>query len=500
MTDVGFNAETASTGAGRLHGERSTTVAVILAAGQGTRMRSALPKVLHEVLGRPLVHFPVLAALEAGVSRVVVVVGHGRDQVEASVRSVAPDAIFAVQSEQRGTADAVKAAVAHFGDARRVLILSGDVPGPTSATIAALLAAPGPGTSASPLTVVGFTAADPTGYGRLVTNADGGLLAIVEHKDAAKAGRTDILAETRCNAGIYLVERDLLSETLTRVAGDNAQGELYLTDVARFAAEAGRPGRVYLAGDAAEVEGVNDRAQLAQADARLRRRRNLELMRAGVTLLDPERIRVGFDVTVEADVVLGPDVTLTGRSTVASGASIGQGTVVKDSRIAGGAEILPYCVLDDADVGPRATVGPFAHLRPGTRLLEKAKVGNFVETKKTTLGRGAKASHLTYLGDCDVGEDSNIGAGTITCNYDGVNKHRTRIGARVFVGSNTELVAPCTLGDESVVGAGTTVTADVPAGALALSRAPQVNLDGWAARRGPFARKRARTASGQGEH
>ncbi len=487
--------------ADRSRDEHHGTVAVILAAGQGTRMRSALPKVLHEVLGRPLVHFPILAAMAAGVSRVVVVVGHGRDQVEASVRKVAPGAVFAVQAEQRGTANAVMAAVPELGDARRVLILSGDVPGPSVETLSALLSAPSMTTGPAPsLTVVGFTADDPTGYGRLVTGADGHLLAIVEHKDAVRAGHNLVVAERRCNAGIYLIDRELLELTLSRVAGDNAQGEFYLTDVARFAAEAGRPGIVHLVSEAAEVEGVNDRSQLAKSESRLRKVRNLEFMRSGVTLLDPERIRIGFDVTIEADVVLGPDVTLSGRTVVESGVVIGQGTVVKDSSIAANAEILPYCVLDEAEVGARATVGPFAHLRPGTRLLEKAKVGNFVETKKTTLGRGAKANHLSYLGDCDVGEESNIGAGTITCNYDGLNKHRTRIGARVFVGSNTEIVAPCHLGDESVVGAGTTVTLDVPAGALAISRAPQVNLEGWATRRGPFARKRARTPSGQGEH
>lgn len=469
----------------------SSTAVVVLAAGQGTRMRSDRPKVVHEVLSRPLVHYALEAAHAAGFHGApIVVVGHGREVVEAAVRPYFPSAVFAVQAEQRGTADAVAAARPYFGDAQRVLILSGDVPGPSHQTLARL--AERLDATGAPLALLGFSAANPTGYGRCVHDADGRFVRITEHKDAVQAGLSDVIAETRCNAGIYLVDRALLEHTLDRVESNNAQGELYLTDVVRFAE--GRA-QLVLVADAGEVEGVNDRVQLAQAEARIRAQRNTALMRSGVTFRDPTRAVVAWGVTVEPDVVLEADVVLSGATRVASGARIGQGCVVTDAVIGPRAELLPYCVITDAEVGEAATVGPFAHLRPGTVLGRKAKVGNFVETKKARLADGAKANHLTYLGDCEVGRDANIGAGTITCNYDGVDKHQTRIGERAFIGSNTELVAPCVVGDDAVVGAGTTLTGDVPAGALALTRADKVVVEGWSYRKGPAARKAAKAAA-----
>ncbi len=461
------------------------TVVVVLAAGQGTRMRSELPKVVHEVLGRPLVHYSLVAAREAGAERPpVVVVGHGRDKVEASVRALWPEAQFAVQLEQRGTADAVASARPFFGDARRVLILSGDVPGPTPGVLRRLVDSLDE--TGAPLAVVGFTPPDATGYGRCVHGAGGEFLRIVEHKDAVRAGLDDVLAERRCNAGIYLADRELLERTLERVEANNAQGELYLTDIVRFAE--GRA-QLVLVKDPGEVEGVNDRSQLAQAEAHARAGRNAALMRHGVTFVDPSRTSVGWDAVLDNDVVLEADVVIRGRTRINRGARIGQGSVLTDAVVRMGAELLPYCVVTEAEVGEEATVGPFAHLRPGSVLGRKAKVGNFVETKKARLADGAKANHLTYLGDCTIGRDTNVGAGTITSNYDGVDKHQTVIGDRVFIGSNTEIVAPCRIGDEAVVGAGTTVTGDVPSGSLALSRAPQVNVEGWATRKGPWVRK-----------
>lgn len=464
----------------------SDIAAIILAAGKGTRMRSELPKVLHRILGRPLVHFPVLLARELGASRTVVVVGHGREAVEESVRSVAPDARFATQTVQRGTGHAVSVAAEATLGMKDVIILSGDVPGLSADTVRAM--ADARAEAGSPVAVLGFEPPDATGYGRMVTDADGRLLQIVEHRDASAEQRRIGL----CNGGIYLADRDFLFDALARVTDDNAQGELYLTDIAAIAAADGAPAAVVVASPE-EVEGVNDRAQLATIAARIRTARNDALMRSGVTMLAPERSWIELDVEIEPDAVLHPDVMIRGRSRVMAGATIGQGSVMTDSTVRSGATLLPYCVLTEAEVGERANVGPFAHLRPGTRLMERTKVGNFVETKKALLGPGSKASHLTYLGDCELGRDVNIGAGTITCNYDGVGKHRTVIGDRVFVGSNTEIVAPVTIGEEAVIGAGTTVTRDVAAGALALSRAAQTEVPGWALRRGPVARKRAKT-------
>jgi bifunctional UDP-N-acetylglucosamine pyrophosphorylase/glucosamine-1-phosphate N-acetyltransferase len=446
-------------------------------------MRSNQPKVLHPLLGRPLVHFPVVLAQSLGIPRIVVVVGHGREAVEASVRTIASDAHFAVQAQQRGTADAVLSAEEATRGYQDVLILSGDVPGLRSDTIQAMAAAR---TQAqSPLALLTFVAEDPTGYGRAITNEAGRLLQIVEHRDANREQR----AVQRVNAGIYLVDRAFLFDALSQVGTANAQNEFYLTDIAQIAADRGTPG-VILDTPAAEVEGINNRQQLAALTQRHRRDRNETLMLEGVTMLDPDRTWVEHGVTLASDVTLHADVTLRGATSVGTEAVIQQGAVIEDSVIGAHALIKPYCVLSEATVGEHAAVGPFAHLRPGTTLHEHTKVGNFVETKKATLGPGSKASHLTYLGDCELGQDVNIGAGTITCNYDGVDKHRTVIEDRVFVGSNTEIVAPARIGAESVIGAGTTVTGDVPPGALAISRSPQKNVKGWALRAGPVQRKK----------
>jgi len=452
---------------------------VIMAAGLGTRMRSATIKVLHAVAGRAMIEYPVQSALELGAQRVVVVLGHQRDRVEAALRARFPDAPLqvAVQAEQLGTAHAVlcaRDALADFdGD---VFILSGDVPTLSTTTIAALDAVTGD----AAVGVLGMRLDEPAAYGRLV-HADGRLVRITEYRDADETVR----AIDRVNAGVYRADARFLFDTLSRLGSDNAQGEYYLTDIVAAAAEAGR-GTACLVLDgeaAADACGVNDRVDLAAAEQRVQRRLRAALMRGGVTLIDPARVIVHAGVTVGADTVIEPDVSLLGRTVIGPGCHIEQGCRISDSRIERGAHIKGSSHIDQAHIGPACQVGPFARLRTGTVLHAKVKVGNFVETKKTVLEAGAKASHLSYLGDARVGPGANIGAGTITCNYDGVNKFRTDIGAGAFIGSDTQLVAPVTVGEGAFVGAGSTITQNVPPHALALSRGRQANVAGWAKRR-----------------
>ncbi len=452
---------------------------VIMAAGLGTRMRSATVKVLHPVAGRPMIHYPVQSALELGAERIVAVLGHQRDRVESYLRAAFPGAPIevAVQAEQLGTAHAVlcaRAALEGFdGD---VFILSGDVPTLPTDAIVALDAA----TRGASVGVLGMTLADPTGYGRLVPGADGALARIVEHRDADDATR----AIDTVNAGVYRVDAAFLFATLGRLGDDNAQGEYYLTDIVAAAATADGARAHVLDGDAAaDAGGVNDRLDLAAAEKRMQRRIRHRLMQSGVTLIDPDRVTIDDGVTVGPDTVIEPDVMLRGHTRIGAGCTLEQGARITDGHIGDGAHIRAGTYIEDAEVGPHCQVGPYARLRTGTVLGAKAKVGNFVETKKTRLGEGAKASHLSYLGDCTVGAGANIGAGTITCNYDGVSKYRTQIGAGAFIGSDTQLVAPVTIGDGAFVGAGSTITQDVPADALALSRGRQANIAGWAARR-----------------
>ncbi len=452
---------------------------VIMAAGLGTRMRSATIKVLHPVAGRPMIDYPVQSALELGAERVVVVLGHQRERVEASLRATFPDAPLevAVQAEQLGTAHAVlcaRAALEDFdGD---VFILSGDVPTLSTATIAALDAVTGD----AAVGVLGMRLDDPAAYGRLVEE-NGRLVRITEYRDASDA----IRAIDRVNVGVYRADARFLFETLGQLGSDNAQGEYYLTDIVAAAAEQGR-GTACLVLDgeaAADACGVNDRVDLADAEQRMQRRLRAQLMRDGVTLIDPARVTLHAGVEVGPDTVIEPDVSLLGQTFIGPGCHIEQGCRISDSRIEHGAHIKGQSHIDQAHVGAGCQVGPFARLRVGTVLHDKVKVGNFVETKKATLEAGAKASHLSYLGDARVGPGANIGAGTITCNYDGVNKFRTDIGAGAFIGSDSQLVAPVTIGDGAFVGAGSTITQDVPADALALSRPRQANIAGWAERR-----------------
>ena len=448
--------------------------AVVLAAGKGTRMKSEKAKVLHEACGRPIGFFPIRAALALDASPVVVVVGHQAEAVqEALGRQFAGAPIrFALQAEQLGTAHAVlcaeEALRAFEGN---VLILAADVPLIRAETLQKLIAA----RQDADVALLTWQATDPRGYGRVVRRRDGSVAKVVEEKDASAEERR--IAEV--NASIYVADARFLFATLRGIGRSNAQGEYYLTDIVA------RGRAVAVEAEESEVSGVNDRAQLARSAGQLRERRNAQLMRDGVTFLDPGVTYVDEGVEVGADTVLEPMVSLRGKTRVGRGARIGQGCVIVDSEIADGAEILPYSHLTESRVGPRARVGPFARLRPGAQLAEQAVVGNFVELKKTVLGRGSKAQHLTYLGDAVIGEGCNIGAGTITCNYDGANKHVTTIEDGAFIGSDTQLVAPVTVRKGAYVGTGTTVREEVPAGALAVSAGKQRNIEGWVERKAP---------------
>ena len=428
--------------------------AIILAAGQGTRMKSPLPKVLHRVGGRAMLDLAIDAAQGLGCERIVVVVGDHSLQVRAHVEARLGAAAVAVQAPPLGTGHAVLAAKAALaGFVGQVVVTYGDVPLLKATDIEAVFGGQG-------VTVVGFEARDPTGYGRLLIDADGGLEAIVEHKEA----NPDQLKVTTCNSGVMAAPADLLFDLLALVRNDNAKGEYYLTDVVELARGRGVPTRAVFADEDA-VMGVNAQAELAQAEALFQKVQRETAMERGVTMPAPDTVWFAWDTqveggaTVEPYVVFGPGVT-----------------------VASGARIRAFSHLEGARVGPETEVGPYARLRPGADLAQGVKIGNFVEVKNVTMAAGAKANHLAYLGDGTVGAGANIGAGTIFCNYDGVFKHRTTVGDGAFVGSNSSLVAPVTVGAGSMVGSGSVITSDVPDGALALARARQEVKPGWAAR------------------
>jgi bifunctional UDP-N-acetylglucosamine pyrophosphorylase/glucosamine-1-phosphate N-acetyltransferase len=452
----------------------SPITAIILAAGQGTRMKSARPKVLHELAGRPMIHHVVEAALGAGAEDVVVVVGHGRDEVTAYLSRAFPGNVrTAVQETQQGTGHAVRCALPALSErADRVLLLYGDTPLLDAAELARLPEALGAGARLSMLTV---RVPDPTGYGRIVRDAGGRVVRVVEQKDATEAER----AIDEVNPGIYLARAAFLREAVAALKPNNAQGELYLTDIVEMAARAG--GAVTVLGrDPASLAGINDRAQLAAAEEVLYGRIADRLRRAGATIRAGARIDAG--VEVEADAVIEHGVTLRGKTRVGAGARVDVGAVLTDVTVAARALVKPYTVGQSSTIGEAAQIGPFSHLRPESRIEAEAHIGNFVETKKTIVRRGAKANHLAYLGDGDIGEGANVGAGTIFCNYDGFKKHKTEIGAGAFIGSDSQMVAPVRIGAGAYVATGTTVTRDVPDGALAIARVRQENKEGYADR------------------
>jgi len=458
----------------RSRAARGGLAAIVLAAGKGTRMRSARAKVLHEILGQPLGLYPIALARAVGADPVVVVLGHQRAAVEAALGArLGAGALTVVeQTEQRGTGHAARLAMPALRSFRGdlVLVLYGDVPLLRRETLAALV---GTARRYRCLAMVTTTPPDPTGYGRVLRDERGHVMGVVEQKDATPEER----AIGEVNAGIYCGPLDFFREATAALTTRNAQGEYYLTDiVARAAAGIGVTA---VEADFRDVAGVNDRQQLAEAEAVLRARTNRALM-AHVTFRDPATTDVEPGVEIGVDVELGRGVSLRGRTQIGHGARIEDGVILVDTEVGAGAHLLPYCVAHASVIGAGASVGPFARLRPGTNIGPDAHVGNFVETKNTTLGRGSKANHLTYLGDATVGEKVNIGAGTITCNYNGYEKFRTTIDDGAFIGSDTQLIAPVRVGKGAVVGAGTTVTEDVPPGALTLTRVPPVNKPGYA--------------------
>ncbi len=450
-------------------------VVVIIAAGRGTRMRSALPKVLHPVCGRPMILWPIAAARAAGAGRIVVVDGPDR-----ALEPVLPDDVeIVVQAEALGTGDAVRAAVPAFDSNAPVVILSGDVPLITAEAIRELSAAHEAAKAGA--TLVSVRLEDPTAYGRVVRGADGTVERIVETKAGGDANAKE-LALDEVNAGIYAFDADALASALGDLRSDNAQREYYLPDVLPLLRDQGRTVAALEIADPDGARGVNDRVDLATVTALARRRIQEEHMRAGVTFLDPSSTQVDAEVEIGQDTVVGPGSSLLGNTHVGADTRVGPLTTVIDSAIGDGASVV-HSYLDSAQVGDRVSVGPFAYLRPGTVLRRGAKAGTFVEIKNSDIGEGAKIPHLSYIGDTDVGENSNLGAGTITANYDGRAKHRTTIGARVRGGVDTAFVAPVTVGDDAYTAAGSVITEDVPPGALGVAREKQRNVPDYAARR-----------------
>ena len=441
---------------------------VILAAGQGTRMRSALPKVLHPVAGKAMLGHVIDTARQLKPQGIHVVIGHGAERVREGL--AADDLNFVLQSEQLGTGHAVAQALPALS-AERVLILYGDVPLIEVDTLQRLLQQ----VSEQQLGLLTVNLNDPTGYGRIVRDPAGVVKAIVEHKDASAEQR--LIREG--NTGILAVPGKRLGDWLGRLSNSNAQGEYYLTDVIAMAVADGLVVATEQAIDEMEVLGANDRIQLAQLERHYQYRAARRLMVQGVTLIDPARFDLRGEVTVGRDVSIDVNVILEGQVVIEDGVQIGPNCVIKNSTLRRGAIVKANSHLEGAEMGEGADCGPFARLRPGAVLGAKAHVGNFVELKNAVLGEGAKAGHLSYLGDAEIGARTNIGAGTITCNYDGANKFKTVLGEDVFIGSNSALVAPVTLGDRATTGAGSVVTSDVPANTLAVGRAKQRNIEGW---------------------
>ncbi len=451
--------------------------AIVLAAGMGTRMKSDLVKVMHPVAGVPMIEWPVAAAFASGVERCVLVVGHQQDKVR-ELFAGRGEVGFALQSEQLGTGHAVRCAMPELdSQADTVLILCGDTPLLEAGSLAGMLKAHRE--TKACITVMTATLANPFGYGRIVKDASGKVTAITEEKDASETER--LIDEV--NAGVYCIERSFLEKAIASINNDNAQGEYYLTDVVRQAAQQGLACLSFKVADPREISGVNDRAQMAEAARVLRGRINRELMLSGVTMIDPDTVYIDRGVRIGRDSVVYPGATIEGNTVIGERCVISQGAVIQNCSIADGVVVKAGSVLEESKVGPQAAIGPMAHLRAGTELSAQVKIGNFVETKKAFMGEGSKASHLTYLGDATIGRDVNIGCGTITCNYDGVKKHKTVIEDGVFVGSDVQLVAPVTVGRNSLIAAGTTVTKDVPADSLAIARSPQVNKEGWTLRK-----------------
>jgi bifunctional UDP-N-acetylglucosamine pyrophosphorylase / glucosamine-1-phosphate N-acetyltransferase len=458
---------------------------IVLAAGEGTRMKSRTPKILHEVSGRTLVDHMLTAARGLKPERLIVVVGHARERVQAHLAQTSPDVQTVVQPEQKGTGHAVRIVLESVGTiGGTVLVTYGDTPLLRAETLAALLERHGDDGNA--VTVLTAEVPDPYGYGRIIRDTSGAVLEIVEEKDADPEQR----AIKEMNSGVYAFDGHLLADAVKRVSTSNVQGEEYLTDVLSILRQDGHRVGAHVAADYVEVEGVNDRVQLAFVRKMLNSRLLEAHMRAGVTVIDPASTWVDVDVTLEPDVVIHPGTQLHGRTTVAEGAEIGPATTLTDTVVGEGA-LVRNAVCVEAEIGPEALVGPYAYLRPGTVLGRKAKAGTYVEMKNAQVGEGAKVPHLTYVGDATIGAGANIGASSIFVNYDGVNKHHSTVGEHAFVGCDTMLVAPVNIGDGAYTAAGSVIDSDVPPGAIGVARGRQRNIAGW------VVRKRAGTKSAQ---
>ena len=442
---------------------------VILAAGEGKRMRSALPKVLQLLAGRPLLQHVIDTARTLAPSAIHVVYGHEGERVRAALGH-APVS-WTLQAPQRGTGHALLQAMPQIPDDHRVLVLYGDVPLIGRETLLQLVQLAG----AAGVSVLSARFEDPEGYGRIVRNARGLVQKIVEQKDATPRQ----LAIRECNTGVLVGPARRLRSWLGRLTSANSQGEYYLTDVIAMAVKGKVPVKALLAQDPGEVLGVNDKAQLAQLESVCRTRSARELLLAGVTLADPARIDVRGTLTHGSDVFIDVNVIFEGRVALGDRVQIGAGCVVRDSEIGADTQVLPHCVIEGALIGPSCLIGPFARLRPAATLAPEVHIGNFVEVKNSQLGAGSKANHLAYVGDAEIGNRVNIGAGTIVANYDGAAKHHTTIGDEVHTGSNSVLVAPITVGAGATIGAGSTVTHSVPAGKLTVARARQTIIEGW---------------------
>ena len=444
-----------------------TTTAVILAAGKGVRMRSHLPKVVHRIAGKAMVKHVSDAARSAGVDKVVIVVGHGRVLVEALFP--AGEAEFAVQEVQLGTGHALMQAMNKVQRDDTIIVLAGDTPLLQAATIKALLAHHRHNQAVA--TVLSTVVDNPYGYGRIVRNQDGSFRDIVEEKDA----REEEKQIQEINSGMYAMQVDKVASVLDAIGADNQQGEYYVTEVLTILMDQGHKVEILQVDAREEIYGINDRIQLAQAEKILRQRKNTALMESGVTIIDPGSTYIDLDVDIGRDTIIHPGSIIEGRTSIGAECQIGPATHITSSMI-GDRVTIEHSRLKEAQVGDDCTIGPYAYLRPGAVLHSKVKVGDFVEIKKSVLGEGSKAPHLSYIGDAQIGKGVNIGAGTITCNYDGQNKWETILEDGVFIGSNTNLVAPIRIGANSVTGAGSTITRDIPADTLAVERAQQKNL------------------------
>ncbi|PPI85305.1 bifunctional N-acetylglucosamine-1-phosphate uridyltransferase/glucosamine-1-phosphate acetyltransferase [Marinobacter maroccanus] len=442
---------------------------VILAAGQGSRMKSALPKVLHPIAGRPMLHHVIETAKQLGAEKIHTVIGHGADKVREATAEASVN--WVTQSEQLGTGHAVAQALPDLPDDARVLVLYGDVPLTRHETLDGLVGTLDENT----LGLLTVTMDNPQGYGRIVRNVDGEVQSIVEQKDASPEQQQ--IREV--NTGILAVSAKHLKSWLPTLSNSNAQGEYYLTDIIAMAVEQGLRVSVSQPENPFEVQGVNNRLQLAELERWFQGQHADRLMTEGATLADPARVDVRGELSIGNDLWIDVNVVFEGNVSLGSNVSIGPGCVIKDATIADGAEIKAHSVIEGAVIGANAQIGPFARIRPGTELAANTKVGNFVETKKAIVGEGSKINHLSYVGDASLGRNVNVGAGTITCNYDGVNKYRTVLGDGVFVGSNTALVAPVTVAAEATIGAGSTITRDVADHELAVARGRQRNIAGW---------------------